>query len=118
MNQAIYKIYSKYPEPIHSLFLALRDVILATDDQNNESISHSAPFFRLKNKTVCYLWVHKSTNKPYIGFPEGFRMPEHSSLSFHNRKRIKSLWINPLEDIPVKLIQRFVAESVDLLMNS
>jgi hypothetical protein len=114
MNEALNRVYRKYPEPIYSLLLACRDIVLSADSRITESLSHSAPFFRIKNKTVCYFWVDKKTEKPYIGFPEGYRI-EHPLLHFGKRKRIKSMWIDPHEDIPKNTIKMIVIESVELI---
>ncbi|UKT62279.1 hypothetical protein LOK61_10945 [Pedobacter mucosus] len=48
---------------------------------------------------LCYLWIHKKFQQPYIGLVDGNRL-QHEDLLQEKRARMKILLINHLEDIP------------------
>ncbi|WP_367890448.1 hypothetical protein [Pedobacter mucosus] len=57
------------------------------------------PFYYYKGKMLCYLWIHKKFQQPYIGLVDGNRL-QHEDLLQEKRARMKILLINHLEDIP------------------
>jgi hypothetical protein len=92
--------YLKFEEPIASCLLALKTYILSINPCINFKISWGMPFFTYCNKSLCYLWIDKKSNTPYIGFMDGNLM-QHHALVLGDRKRIKILLINLEEDLPI-----------------
>jgi hypothetical protein len=104
MNEALTHFYTNQPEPAQSCLLALRAIILAYDGSMAESISYGMPLFTCQGKRLCYLWMDKKTNWPYILVVDGHKI-NHPALAQGNRKRMKVLLIDPTKDIPIKIIQ-------------
>lgn len=101
------------PEPSKSCMQALRDYILAYDNNITEAWKYRLPFFLYKRKMFCYFWTDRSTGLPYIGFVEG-RKIDHPLLEQGNRKRMKILRINPKEDLPIETIDEIMAIAIKL----
>lgn len=95
--------FLRYDEPVRSLFLFLRTLILAKDPDISEAVKYQMPFFCYKGKIFCYLWLHKKFMKPYIGFMEGNKI-DHPDLLSEKRSRVSILLLDPDEDVPVEKI--------------
>jgi hypothetical protein len=65
------RFYLQKEEPVKSCLIALREIILKQDREITVAWKYGMPFFCYKGKMFCYLWVHKTIQKPYIGFVEG-----------------------------------------------
>jgi len=61
----------------------------------------------------CYLWVHKTIDKPYIGIVEGKRI-EHPGLIQEKRARMKIMLFDADADLPVETIKEILTEALDL----
>jgi hypothetical protein len=92
--------YLDQPEPNQSCLLALRDIILAFDDNIETAWKYKLPFFIYKGKMFCYLWKDKKTQEPYISMAKGSQI-EHDLLEQGNRTVFKIMRINPNADIPI-----------------
>ena len=103
MQNELENFYLKQEEPLQSCFLALRDIILAFDDDITPDWKYKLPFFMYKGKMFCYLWKDKKTNEPYISMAKGVQL-EHDLLEQGNRTRFKIIRINPDVDIPIDSI--------------
>lgn len=101
--KALDEWYDEQPEPNRACFAAMRHYILRFDEQITETVKYGMPCFCLKDKPFCYLWKDKKTNEPYILVVEGHRV-QHPDLQSGNRKRMKTLPIDPNTDLPVDLI--------------
>jgi len=99
--------FLRYDEPIRSLFLFLRTLILDKDPDLGEAVKYQMPFFCYKGKIFCYLWVHKKFKKPYIGFMEGNKI-DHPDLLTEKRSRVKILLLDAEEDVPVEKIDEIL----------
>ena len=95
--------YLSKPEPIKGCLLSLRDVILRSNPDITEAWKYRMPFFCLRKRMFCYLWVHKKTGLPYIGIVEG-RKISHPRLVQEKRSRMKIMFIDPTKDLPVRII--------------
>ena len=71
------------------------------------------PFFCYKGKMFCYLWVHKITHQPYIGFVEGKRL-NHPELIIEKRARMKIMLFDADKDLPVVVIEELLRQALDL----
>jgi hypothetical protein len=91
-------------EPAKSCLFALRDIILAYDNNISEAWKYSMPFYCYHGKMFCYLWIHKKYHQPYIGIVEGKRI-DHPSLIVEKRARMKIMLIDPEKDIPIKKVR-------------
>ncbi|MFD2823360.1 DUF1801 domain-containing protein [Lacinutrix iliipiscaria] len=108
--------YLNQEEPNRSCLLLLRDLILNQDQDTSETRKYSMPCFCYKNKMFCYLWIDKKSHEPYILFVEGKHL-NHSELEVGSRKRMKTLRINPNEDVPITKITNLINEALDLYRN-
>ncbi|ASS48916.1 MAG: hypothetical protein A3D31_05730 [Candidatus Fluviicola riflensis] len=106
--------FLKQQEPVKSCLLALKSVIQNIDPEIELSLRYGMPFFILKGKRFCYLWIHKKYRQPYIGFVDGNQM-NHPELLQEDRTRMKILLIDPEKDIPVELVELLVEEAMKLL---
>lgn len=107
--------FLKQEEPVKSCLLALKTVIRQQDLEIELSLRYGMPFFILKGKRFCYLWVHKKHRQPYIGFVDGNRM-SHPELLQEDRTRMKILLIDPEKDIPVELVEALVQEAIKIAL--
>ena len=105
--------YLSKEEPNKSCLLALRDIILKQDKHITATTKYGMPCFCYKNKMFCYLWTDKKTSEPYILFVEGAHL-NHPKLQSGNRKRMKTLSIDPNKDIPIKTIEKLLNIALDL----
>lgn len=100
-------------EPIKSCLLTLRDIILDRDSDIIETRKYGMPCFCYKSKMLCYLWVDKKTNEPYILMVEG-RHLDHPQLEKGNRSRMKIYRIDPNKDIPSKTVIEILDMGLDI----
>lgn len=105
--------YLNKDEPTKSCLQALRDYILNYSPIIREAWKYRMPFFMIKKKMFCYLWIDKKTGFPYIGFAEGRNM-DHPILEQGDRKRMKILRINPEEDLPIEVLDDILQEAMEL----
>jgi hypothetical protein len=103
--------YLKQEEPFQSCLIALRDIILAHDENIEVGWKYKLPFFSYKGKMFCYLWIHKKIKQPYIGMMDGKWM-EHPKLILEKRARIKIILFDPLKDLPIKTIKLILKEGI------
>ncbi|WP_417602570.1 DUF1801 domain-containing protein [Owenweeksia hongkongensis] len=112
-RQEIDNFYLNLTEPNRGCMLSLRDIISNYHPDITQEWKYRLPFFYLKGKMFCYLWVDKKTTHPYIGFTDGGKM-EHPSLIQGDRKRMKILLIDPNNDIPLNLLKEILNEALAL----
>ena len=74
------------------------------------------PFFCYNGKMICYLWVHKKKNWPYLGIVEGKKI-NHPDLIIEKIARMKILLVDPSNDIPIKKITAILKEVLALYLN-
>lgn len=110
------QFYWSKEEPHKSCLLALRQLILAQDEQVSETKKYGMPCFCYRNKMFCYLWTDKKTSLPYILFVEGNHL-HHPLLEKGNRSRMKTLNIDADTDIPVELVTELLQTALELYRN-
>jgi hypothetical protein len=103
MVSGLSDFYLQKEEPVKSCLMAIRETILKYDKRITESWKYRMPFFCYNGKMFCYLWLHKKTGTPYLGVVEG-RKINHPALQQEKRLRMKIMFIDPLEDLPVETI--------------
>lgn len=108
--------YLQQAEPVKSCLFALRDLILAADQEVSETTKYGMPCFVVQKKAFCYLWTDKKSGEPYILFVEGKHLM-HRSLEQGDRSRMKILRIDPVQDLPLKLISSIIEEAIGLYRN-
>jgi uncharacterized protein YdhG (YjbR/CyaY superfamily) len=104
MNTKFENYFLDKQEPTKSCLLTLRDIILAQNRNIKACWKYRMPFFCINHKMLCYLWIDKQTNHPYIGFVDG-NLIEHPKLKQGHRTRMKILPIHPNKDIPITTIE-------------
>ena len=75
--------------------------ILKQNEAITEAWKYGMPFYCYHGKMFCYLWVHKTLHKPYLGLADGHRI-DHPDLLQEKRARMKIFLIDPTKDIPMK----------------
>jgi hypothetical protein len=100
-------------EPVKSYLLALREYVLAYDQNITEAWKYKMPFYCYNGKMFCYLWVHKKFHQPYIGIVEGKEI-QHPKLIQEKRARMKIMLFDPEKDVPVKTLNSIFKEIVSL----
>ncbi len=116
MAEELDAFYLGLDEPNKGCLLALRDIILEQDDHVSETRKYGMPCFCYKGKMFCYLWIDKKINEPYVLMVEG-KYLNHPFLEKGNRARMKTLPINPNEDIPLAQVNRILKDALDLYRN-
>ncbi len=105
--------YLQQDEPVKSCLLALREIILAQDENLTAAWKYSMPFFCYKGKMCCYLWVHKKLQKPYLGIVEGKHI-HHPKLLQEKRSRMKTMLFDAQKDLPIKTIRAILKQTISL----
>ncbi|WP_214070453.1 DUF1801 domain-containing protein [Mucilaginibacter sp. dw_454] len=105
--------YLQHSDEVNSCLLALRKLILDQDKDVTAEWKYRMPFFCYKGKMFCYLWADKVSHKPYIGFVEGKHL-NHPDLILGERARMKILFVEPDQDLPVDDIEDLIKQALDL----
>jgi hypothetical protein len=105
--------YLRKEEPVKSCLIALREIILRQDAEITAAWKYGMPFFCYRGKMFCYLWVHKTFKQPYLGFVEG-KYLNHPDLLIEKRARMKIFLLNPDKDLPLKIIEAILNQSLNL----
>ena len=108
--------YLTKQEPNRSCLLAMRDIVLKSDDEVEETRKYGMPCFCYRGKAFCYLWTDKKTDEPYFLMVEGKHL-NHPSLEFGDRARMKTLSVNPNDDLPIETINAVLIEALNLYKN-
>ncbi len=105
--------YLQHPEPVNECLLALKAIILKQDKDITAAWKYRMPFFCYKGKMFCYLWVHKTSHQPYLGFVEGKHL-NHPDLIIEKRARMKIMLFDAGQDLPVGIIEDLLQQALDL----
>ncbi|MGN6490756.1 MAG: DUF1801 domain-containing protein [Agriterribacter sp.] len=105
--------FNEQEEPAKSCLLFLREFIPQQDARITEEWKYKLPFYYLNGKMMCYLWIHKKYQQPYIGIVRGSEVL-HKDLLQEKRARMKILLIDPDKDIPVKKIRTILKDVIGL----
>jgi hypothetical protein len=117
LERAFDNFFLKQDEPAKGCLLAMRDIILAFDDEITSAWKYGMPFFCYKGKMFCYLWVHKKLRQPYIGIVEGRRI-NHADLIIEGRSRMKIMLLDPDKDLPLRKIKMILTQAIELYKNA
>lgn len=107
------QFYIDKDEPNRGCLLALRDIILGSDNEVTETRKYGMPCFCYKNKMFCYLWTDKKTDQPYILMVEGKHL-DHPNLEKGDRSRMKIFRVDPNQDLPLDNISSILKQALDL----
>ncbi len=113
MLRSIDTYFLKQEEPIRSSLHFLREYILKLDKSISEKRQYGMPFFYYNDKRICYLWVHKKLQQPYIGIIDGNKI-NHPDLLTEKRTKMKILLIDAGKNIPVGKIKTILKEAISL----
>ena len=105
--------YLRKDEPEKSCLLALNDIILKHNSEITAEWKYKLPFFYFNGKMLCYLWIHKKYNNPYIGFVDG-NLIEHDDLLQEKRARMKILLVDKNEDLPIEKIKFILDKAIKI----
>lgn len=118
MISDIENYFHQKPEPLKSCLWAIRQLILSQDGLVREVWRYKMPFYCLdmQEKSLrrfCYLWVDKKTQQPYVGIVDGNRI-EHPDLLLEKRSRMKVLYVDPHQDLPIDKINQILQLAIQL----
>ncbi|MDF2851203.1 MAG: hypothetical protein K0S31_1888 [Sphingobacterium multivorum] len=114
--QEIHHFYLNQKEPNKSCLLALRHIILQQDADVSETIKYGMPCFCYRKKAFCYLWTDKRTTFPYLMMVEGKHL-DQVQLEAGQRLRMKTLPIDPQEDLPIDTIESILTAALNPYRN-
>ncbi len=104
--------FASQEEPAKTCLDALRLIILNIDKEFvTEKWYYRLPCFFYKGQIFCYLFVDKKKQLPYIAMYPGKRL-NHTSLEDAGKTQSKILFVDPNEDIDIKLINDVFAEAL------
>ena len=103
MLRPIDNFFLQYGEPVNSCLQFLRNYILQHDAHIGETWQYGMPFYRYRQKRLCYLWYHQKFKQPYIGIVDG-SLVSHPALLTEKRAKMKILLVDPGEDLPLQTI--------------
>lgn len=106
--------YNSHDEAVSSCLWAMRDVLLNMGTEVSETKKYGMPCFCYAGKAFCYLWTDKKSGNPYFLLVEGRNM-SHPSLKAGDRKRMKTLPINPNQDLEMVVIREVLNEAISLV---
>lgn len=109
--------YLNISEPNKSCLISLRDIILAQDSSITETVKYGMPCFCFQKKILCYLWIDKKTDDPYILMVDG-KFLDHPALESGDRARMKILQIDPNKNLPMKTIKEVLRMGLDIVRNA
>lgn len=103
-------------EPLQSILLFVRQIILETLPNVEEKYKWKLPFYYANGKGICYLNILKNTNYVDLGFIQGFKLANKQDVlkATRNRKMVKSIEYYSLENIDVKVLKEILLEAVSL----
>jgi hypothetical protein len=81
------------------------------DDGITEAWKYRMPFYCYKEKMLCYLWLNKKNNLPYIGIVDGKKI-NHPDLIIEKRSRMKIMLLDPQKDLPIRKINSVLKEAL------
>lgn len=108
--------FEKKEEPMRSHLMGLSQIILDFDSNIEPSIKYGMPFFSYNKKMLCYLWMGKKSNEPYIGFTRGVEI-KHPDLIQGSRKKMSVLNIDVSKDFPIIKIREILSLALQLYKN-
>lgn len=112
----IQHFYLNQKEPNKSCLLALIHIILQQDADVSETIKYGMPCFCYRKKAFCYLWTDIRTTFPYLLMVEGKHL-DQVQLEAGQRLRMKTLPIDPQEDLPIETIEDILTAALNLYRN-
>lgn len=113
MEEKLERFYFQEPEELKACLLAIRSLILSVSDELSETVKYGMPCFTLHGQHLCYLWMEKNSNQPYILFVDG-NLLNHPDLTDGGRKRMKTLLMDHKCDLPEETVRSLIREAIDL----
>ncbi|MFK8046721.1 MAG: DUF1801 domain-containing protein [Crocinitomicaceae bacterium] len=99
------------PEPQQSCLYFLRSTITSFHPEIRETYKWKLPFYTIRDKMFCYLWIDKLNDQPYVCFTKGAQM-SHPSLELGERKKMKAFYVDPYQDIDMTILTEILTEAV------
>ncbi len=91
--------FMQAPEPAKSFLAYIRTLIHASAPGVQEKMSYGMPFYYLRGRRFCYLWIQKATGWPYIGIVNGSAI-DFPGLEAGERSKMKIFPVDPDKDMP------------------
>ncbi len=110
---ALDRFYTQHEEPVRSLLLSVRDIVLLTDNRITHQMKYGMPFFSFEGKMLCYLWVHHKLKSPYLGLVDGNQFDEPFLLQ-EKRSRMKIMVFDASKDIPIRKLKSVLKKAIDI----
>jgi len=109
------KFFLDKPEPLRSCLFAMRQYALGYAPEMREIWSYHMPFYTYKGRRICYIWIEKKSDRPYLGIVDGNRI-EHPLLLAEKRSRMKIFLIDPTADLPIGSMDEILDLAVNVLV--
>jgi hypothetical protein len=111
MSAELDNYYLNQPEPVQGCLLALRRIILNTNNQISETRKYQVPFFYYKTKKLSFLWVNRK--KLILGFvTDNTVFPV--SAGFRRKDGMEMVQIDPNKDLPIELIREKLQQLINI----
>ncbi len=101
-----------HSEPLRSTIASLRSIVCQYSPDISETWEYKMPTYRYKKKRVCYIWIDKLTDEPYLGFIDGQDL-NHPSLEAGERRRMAAYRVSLEGDIDMATIHTLLDLAID-----
>lgn len=103
MHPDLSSFFLNKEEPVKGCLIAMREIVLKFDPNIKETKKYGMPCYLYDEKPFTYLWTDKKSGHPYLLIVEGGKI-DHPALLQGDRARMKTLIVDPNEDIDIKSI--------------
>ena len=106
----------KQKEPYQSIMMHVRWVILDSLNNVEEKFSYGIPFYHFRKKPLMYLNILKRQDFVDVAFVKGTQLQSQfpELRDYNNRKNVRSLQFNSLEDLDEKLLRKVIYAAAEL----
>lgn len=112
-QEALDRYYEKHGEPVRSLLMGVRDIILQSDARISHQMKYGMPFFSFEGRMICYLWFHRRFQLPYLGLVDGSKFHEPFLIQ-EKRARMKIMLLDPKKDIPIRRVRSILKKAIEI----
>lgn len=107
----IFEYIDRQQEDFQQILLFVREIILATNDQIEESVKYKVPFYKYQGKMLMYMSVKEKEKYIDIAFVQGVLLQPHFPIleNHKTRKQVRSFKIKHLEEFNVPMFEEMLS---------